>query len=781
MAEPIVRLNTALEGRYMVERELGHGGMATVYLATDLKHGRQVALKVLHPELAASLGADRFAREIEIAARLTHPHILSLLDSGVADGLLFYTMPYIDGESLAQRLDREGQLPLDDALQLTSAIADALGHAHAHGVIHRDIKPANILLADGQPVVADFGIAKAISEAGAEKLTETGLAVGTPHYMSPEQAEATGRIDRRSDVYSLACMFYHMVVGEPPFTGPSAQAILARHALDPVAPVSTVRGVIPPSVDVVLSKALAKAPADRYASATAFATALEEASREDPTVKRRRSTLQRSLAGAALVLVVALGGWWAVARGDGGPNIERLAVLPPVAGSTTPDREPVVLGMYSALLTELGQAGVTVIGSLQSMQRYRTTTMTVAEIAAELGVDAVIEPTIYWAGDSVGLGVRMIDGRSEEALWSRSWEADARNVVTLYRQVTRGIAAEIQLALTPSVVSHLATARSVNPEAYEAWLQGRFYSGKLTPSDLETATEYFNLALEKDPDFAPAYAGLSWVWIASQQMGYVSPAEATPKAVEAARHALALDSLLAEGHHSLATAEGWASWDWERGERGLRRAIALNPADGDARADYSHFLLVLKRFEEAERQIDSALARDPMNLRYIGFRAVIYMNTGQRDKGFQEFRRMLRVAPNHPVALSVLADVSHELGREDSAVYYQTTVLELTGEAELASVIRKDYEEVGYREAMRQAGDLLARGAQERFVPPMMVAKLYAHAGDVEQTLHWLERGVEGREPNLPYIGVTPLFDFVRGEPRFKAILEAMHLPWVDD
>src|SRR5712691_1580084 len=272
----LARLRAGLADRYRVERELARGRTAVVFLAQDLRHDRSVAIKVLHPELAAAVGAERFLREIQLAARLQHPHIVALHDSGETDGLLYFVMPYVEGESLRDRLEREPQLPVPEALRVAGDVAQALTYAHALGVVHRDIKPENILLENGHALVADFGIARAISAAGSERLTETGIALGTPAYMSPEQGAEDGVVDGRSDVYALACVIYEMFTGTPPFTGPTAQAILARHAVDPVAPIRTVRETVPPGVERAVLKALAKVPADRYRGATEFAQALAE-------------------------------------------------------------------------------------------------------------------------------------------------------------------------------------------------------------------------------------------------------------------------------------------------------------------------------------------------------------------------------------------------------------------------------------------------------------------------------------------------------------------------
>src|SRR6266702_5132133 len=309
MTDVVGRLGTALAGRYTIERELGRGGMATVYVARDLKHDRPVALKLLRPELAAVLGAERFLREIRLTAQLQHPHILTLIDSGEADGFLYYGLPYVEGESLRQRLEREGQLPLEEALRITRAIASALHFAHGRGVIHRDIKPENIMLHQGEPMVADFGIALAVSTAGRDRLTETGLSLGTPAYMSPEQASAEPKLDGRSDQYSLASVLYEMLAGEPPYTGPTAQAIIAKRLSEPIPRLRTIRQV-PAAVEAAVTQDLAKASADRFATAGAFVAALTA----NPT---RPTPLWRSPAVLTALIGVTLAAAWGLTHGLG--------------------------------------------------------------------------------------------------------------------------------------------------------------------------------------------------------------------------------------------------------------------------------------------------------------------------------------------------------------------------------------------------------------------------------------------------------------------------------
>ncbi len=527
-------VHAALRDRYQIERELGRGGMAIVYLAEDLKHQRKVAIKVLRPELAAAVGPERFLREIAIAASLSHPNILPLYDSGDIDGTLYYVMPFVEGESLRDRLNRERQLPLEDALQITQEVADALGHAHALGLIHRDIKPENILFQAGHAVVSDFGIARAVSAAGEATLTETGLAVGTPAYMSPEQASGGKDLDARSDLYALGCVLYEMLSGETPYTGPTPQAILAKKLSEPLPRVSVVRETVGAPLEAALAKVLARTPADRYATARQFAEALTHAATAQPAPRARRRAW-RALAGALGVVLLAVAGWWAAARA-GHPRIERLAVLPLANFTNDSTQEYFVQGVHEALISELQQAGVTVIGRT-SVLRYQHTDRPIREIARELGVEAVIEGSVFRAADSMEIVVRLIDGRTEASRWQHSYRGDVRNVFALYHDVTGAIAREIRSTLSPEATARLARARPVNAQAYDDYLQGQFHWQRLNPGDLETALEYFDRALGRDSTYALAYAGIALVWAGRAQMGITSPREAIPKAIAAARKA----------------------------------------------------------------------------------------------------------------------------------------------------------------------------------------------------------------------------------------------------
>ena len=515
MTDPTAQTESALAARYRVERELGRGGMATVYLAQDLKLHRRVALKVLRPELAASLGNERFLREIEIAARLSHPHILPLHDSGEAGGHLYYTMPHVEGESLRQRLEREGQLPISEVIAIVRAVASALTYAHHAGVIHRDIKPENILLArnedDGavHPLVADFGIARALDAAGGERLTETGLALGTPAYMSPEQASSDRHLDNRSDIYALGCIAYEMLAGAPPFTGPTAQAILARHAVDPVPRLHTVRATISSGIELAIERALAKVPADRFATADDFALALvahpAPAGTFRPLTLGRRRLVPGFALGAALI---GAGAYVFHESASSGvlPSASKIAVLPLLSLGTD-----TALARLGKDLANTISASLHGVGGIETADRLTIGTSAAgkdlspadgAALAQRLGATSFVHGTLVGAGDQVRLDLGLYGTEKLEPL--------ARGVsVTAHRDSIRSLTDSASLGLlrqvwqrgeppTPSLTA--VTTRSI--PALRAFLDGEraVVQGRWVDAELAHAA-----AIKQDSTFALAY------------------------------------------------------------------------------------------------------------------------------------------------------------------------------------------------------------------------------------------------------------------------------------
>ena len=466
MSDQLERLSAAMSGTYRIEREVGAGGMATVYLARDLKHDRKVALKVLRPELAAALGPDRFPREISIVAKFQHPHILPLHDSGETEGFLYYVMPFVEGESLRARIDREGALPINDATRILKEVVDALAYAHARGIVHRDIKPDNVMLSGRHAVVTDFGVAKAVSASGGEKLTSMGMAVGTPHYMAPEQATADENTDHRADLYAIGVLAYEMLTGKTPFTGKTAQAVLSAQVLQPPPPIEEVRTGVPAPVVSAIMRCLEKDPDDRWQTAEEMLHHLEAAV-TTPTggitpadtrpveATSRRTRARRwwipSVA-AAVIVFGGLGGWLVATGGGDGGGIDRIAVLPieDISGQD----DVFVLGMQDALTNSLAQLDIVTVVPRSAMLSY--VGVPTGDIARELDLDAVVEATVFRAGDVMRITVQFVDPNTAQHLWSEMYEQDVRDVLFAQNEVVTHIVEAITAILStpePTVLS----------------------------------------------------------------------------------------------------------------------------------------------------------------------------------------------------------------------------------------------------------------------------------------------------------------------------------------
>jgi serine/threonine protein kinase/tetratricopeptide (TPR) repeat protein len=765
MSDIPAQLSKVLSDRYRMDRLLGEGGMATVYLAEDVKHKRWVAVKVLRPELAATLGPERFVREIEIAAQLTHPHILPLFDSGQAGGFLYYVMPYIEGESLRDRLDRDGKLSVQEAIRLTDQVASALSYAHEQGVVHRDIKPENILLAADQAIVADFGIARAVQVAGGDKLTGTGLAIGTPAYMSPEQGLAEDDVDGRSDVYALGCVLYETISGRVPFHGSTPQALLAKHAAEAVPGLRESDPAIPVFVERAVAKALAKSPAERFQSPRAFADALTSGT----VVARVGPRSWRKVAAAAVIVLAAVA--WGATAILRDPAVERLAVLPPVNTLSTPDQEHIIQGMLNALISELGQAGITTIGSVQSMMRYQNTEKTVQEIAAEVGVDAVIESSVIWVGDSVVVDVRLTDGRTEEALWSHSYDEDARNVLALYREVTGAIADEIQLALTPQAEARLAGARTVNPETYEAYLRGMHYLNQFTPEGFEKGMAALNEAVDNDPADPLAYIGLAQGY---NTLGHtpMSPPDAFQRANAAALTALRLDSLLPEAHLVLGSVKLQAEWDWAGAIRSIQRALELNPNLAEAHRFNGWYLYMLGQFEEAVAELQRAEELDPLVPLRPAEVGWMHWWEGRYDEALEGARRSLELNANFPPGLLLLGAMYAEKGMYEEAIAAHERAR--AASPDWGYGVAFTYALAGREAEARQEAE---RMAGEQHPNLWALAEVYAALGDKDEAFKWLDAAYDARHNWMPWVARAVTLAPLRDDPRFDELVRRLDLP----
>ncbi|MGD8319807.1 MAG: protein kinase [Gemmatimonadota bacterium] len=777
--ELLGRVTAALQDRYQVERVLGHGGTAVVFLARDLKHGRFVAIKVLRPDLAAAVGAERFLREIEISATLNHPNILPLHDSGEADGLLYYVMPYVEGESLRARLDRRGALPLDEAMTITAEVCDALAYAHAQDLIHRDIKPENILFQAGHAVVSDFGIARAIHKAAGARLTDTGLAVGTVAYMSPEQAMGDEELDERTDVYATACVLFEALTGAAPHAGTSARAAMARKVMEaPPRPVGA-REPIPAPVEEVLLRALAPKPDDRYATASALSTELRRATTVEAAVRvagrRRAARFRRFTALVGLAAALGWGGWWVRQRLET-PRIQRIAVLPLTNLTNDPEQQYLVAGIHDALISELQKVGAVIIGRT-SVMRYQEGTTPVRDIARQLHVDGVLEGSVIRAGDSIGVQVRLVDGRTEAQVWSGTFDGGVRNVLAMYREITGSIADQMRLALSPSAEARLAEKPTVDPQVYEAVLQGNFYRAKATPEALETAQQYYERAIALDSTNAAAFAGLASVYAFRAQMGLAALDSMMEIARPLAERAFALDDQDANVHFMLATTMTWGEWDWAEAEREYVRTLELDPSMAQGHGYFSHYLYTVGDRERARIEIQRALDADPLDPLVQDLYAMTLMYEHRFDDAVSVLEAVRRNFPEDPIALSTLRSAYHMAGRyEDAFDAWKASYANLGNEDGVAA-LERGWEAGGYAGALRAAAASLLERGKTTYVTPWQIGTLYVRAGDPAVALDYLEKAFAARDPNCPYLAVDPIFDAMRDEPRFQALIDGLGLP----
>jgi serine/threonine-protein kinase len=779
VSDPLDRLQAALAGRYRIERELGRGGMATVYLARDLRHDRLVALKVLRGELAHALGPDRFLREIRLCARLQHPHILSVHDSGDADGQLWFTMPYVEGETLRGRLQREVQLPVADALRITREVADALQYAHRQGVIHRDIKPENILLTGDHALVADFGLALAASPDLEQRLTESGITLGTPHYMSPEQGTAQREVDQRTDIYSLGCVLYEMLTGEPPYTGATAQAILAKRMTDPVRPMGTVRDV-PSAVERAVTRALARTPADRFSTAAEFAAALEPHHEEERERERGSRAVPLALGAALVVLLLAAGAWFLRGRtgSPGATGTASAAVLPFVDLSPGKDQEYFSDGLTEELITALSQVPGLRVAARTSSFQFKGQSPDVHEVGRKLGVAAVLEGSVRKSGNRLRVSTQLINVKDGYQLWSESYDRDLTDIFAVQEDVARSIVAALRVRLAPARDSALSARPTSDLAAYDLYLKGRFAWNQRTGPALEEAVRYLEQATARDSTFAHAWAALADAYLLVVPYAGGSPADGWRKARAAATRALALDSTSAEAYTALGYGNTIYGWDWQAAEENFRRAIAADSTYPTGHHWYGDFLAGRGRLAESLAQMDRAHQLDPLSLQIGIERGWVPYLMGRSAEAEEHIRQVIALDPNYAQARYRLGLVLIQQRRYPEAIASLQRAIDLgvfypLGAAALAVARAASGDTAA---AMSILHDFERRRAAHELVPPVHIAIAYGALGDLDQGIAWLNRGIDEKDIYIPENFFDPLLDPLRKDPRFGQVVKRMGL-----
>jgi len=756
--------------------------MATVYLAHDLKHKREVALKVLDAEVGSTLRFERFHREIDLVARLVHPHIVPVFDSGDAAGQLWYVMPYIRGESLRARLKREGRLSVPDALRITREVAGALDYAHRQGVVHRDVKPENILLAEGQALLADFGIARAsVGAAEDHPRTATGLILGTPAYMSPEQMDARLDIDGRSDVYSLGCVLYEMLTGSRPFGGPTPFAVIASRLSGPPPPIEQLRPELPPQLGQVLVRALAFDPAHRFdtpgtlaqAAETACAQPLEAASMPVPTAGSRPGRRQRAFLLMMAVVIVAAGGFlWRAGR-SGRVEAASVAVLPFVDMSPEHSNTYLGDGMAETLINALANVEGLAVAARTSAFSFRDTPKDVRRIGRQLGVATVLEGSVQRAGDRLRVTAQLIKSSDGLHLWSENFDRDAKDIFAVQDEVAQAVAAALKGKLVAGAAS-ATTGGTGNPAAYDAYLLGRFYWNKRTRDDLVRAAGYFNQAIRADSSYARAWSGLAAAYVlfipAEYDVPAINPDSILSLAEQAARRAIALAPGLGEAYTSLGQILEYRN-RWEEASGVFERGLALSPDYATGHQWYSYDLMMRNRWDDAIREMERAKQLDPLSVIIVTSLGFAYDGAERWGEAEAQFDQARAIAPDHHLTLSF--GFIHELLSGDyaqAAADYRGYLVVIGRDSSHAALMERRIRDPALRaEALREASGVWVNFA-------IAIHRVLDGEGAM---LPFLEKQVDDPHRKDMYgpLMHSTLGPRLRADPRIRAVLVRMGYP----
>jgi serine/threonine protein kinase/tetratricopeptide (TPR) repeat protein len=764
-------------GSYRIEGRLGEGGMGTVYKAHDTKLNRPAAIKFLSDELADATARRRFQREAQMASSLNHPHIVTVYDAGEASGRQYLVTEYIDGGTLKDWAAREKRA-CRRIVELLAGVADGLATAHEARILHRDIKPANVLITtSGYAKLTDFGLAKLAEgvEAGdtrthSEKQTQRGFVIGTIPYMSPEQVLGK-QLDARSDIFSFGVMLYEVFSGHRPFVGTNDLEVMNKIVYGCAAPLEE---GIPPALRTVVEKSLEKEPAERYQTMRDVVVDLRRLIRRDgedtapvAAVKGKRRWL-----GVAAAIVLLAGGvavWRAQTSGPAQGPLRSLAVLPFQNLSGDASQEYFSDGTTEALISNLAQISALKVISRTSAMRYKATTKSLPEIGRELGVDAIIEGSVSRVGNRVRITAQLIRASTDTHLWARDYEREVADVLRLEADVSREIAQEIRVQVTPEEITRIASANRVNPEAQEEFLLGSYSRWKLRTADLKLAVQHFEKAIQLQPDFAAAYAGMSGA------LAELGTRDVVEQARAAARKALALDPQLSEAHSALARMSMTYDWDWASAEQGFRRALELNPNSLEYCQCYADLLAGMGRFPEAMAILERGAILNPVSSAIQGALGRVLVWGHDYKAAVPHLERAIELEPDNAVAYLFLGEAYEVSGDLTKALEATGQYLRLRGvELDRSPLTGRIYAKLGRR---ADAQRVLTNLTGSRTPPNARdMAAFYFALGDVDHGFESLTKAFDEHQDVLR-VSVSGLFDGVRGDARFQALVKKLGIP----
>ena len=747
-SDPIAPLRAALAGRYEIGREIGQGAFATVYLANDARHERQVALKVLNAD--SETGELRFIREIRMLARLQHPNILPLHDSGHVETLLYYLMPYVSGETLRARIDRERQLPIETAVQICREAADALSYAHRQGIIHRDIKPENILLSGGHAVIADFGIARAINLAGVQALTRTGMGgPGTPAYMSPEQLLGDHQLDGRSDIYSLGCVLYEMLTGKPPFAG--KEGFVKRFTESAPAPSST-RKDIPAWLDKAAARALARNPEERYGCAEDLVRDLSRQTSAEP------ASIESSIEQ---------------------PSAEQpsIGVLPFANMSASADNEYFSDGVTEDIINSLSRIPTLKVAARTSSFALKGKALGIAEIGQILHVNTILEGSVQRMDRRVRISAQLVNTSDGYQIWSERYDRELEDVFQIQAEIAQNIVNQLELKLTPSQHRALAKRQTENVEAYELYLRGRYcWHHWNMKRGLEKAIHHYEAALAKDPDYALAYSGLADAYSVPGLWGILPASAVLSKALAAARRAVELAPDLAEARTSLGFVQ-LLNWEWDAAESSLLHAIDLNPRYALAHSFLAWLLSTVDRPRAAAESARIALELDPLSPATNGIAALVSYHGRRYQQAVTECERALDRDKTSFLGLLAISLSLAAMGRFDEAIDDARRGVELSPDLNLLrALLATLHAMAGDRAAAENILGELVERSKQMYVGPTMISWIYSNLGEQDAAFEWLGNACSAHDCTLAFGIRVPIYDRISGDPRFQELVQCLHL-----
>ncbi len=743
--------------RYQITAELGKGGMGRVYRALDKEINEEVAIKLLKPEIVdeeSTIG--RFRNELKLTRKIAHKNVCKMYHLAKEGETLYITMEYVSGEDLKRLIKKEGKIPEEEALSIARQVIAGLAEAHELGVVHRDLKPQNIMIdKKGNAKIMDFGIARSKEAPG---VTTTGMIIGTPDYISPEQAEGE-EADKRSDIYSFGVLLYEMVIGSVPFRGDTALSVAIKHKTQIPSDPRKLNPEVSEGLSRLILICMEKERDRRYQSAEDLLSDLVKIERGLPTELREIPAKEpaRELIGERK---------WR----------NSIVVLPFVDLSAQRDQEYFCDGMVEELINSLSRIKDLRVVARTSAFSFKGKDADIREIGKRLNVKTVLEGSVRKAGNRLRITTQLVNVEEDFPIWSDRYDRELEDVFAIQDNIAQSIVNALKIEVLGEKEAPLVKSHTEKPEAYEAYLKGNFHYWKLSPENIALALDYYQLTLEKDPNFALAYTGISSVWVTRGMLGIVPPLEAFPKVKEAVLKAIELDDTLSEVHYNLAIFRFYYEWDWTGAEKAFQRAIELNPNNANIHLIYSSFVDMMGHPEEAMAEIERALELDPLNFFAQCIFGLHLFNQRRNDDAIAHFLNTLRTEPNFPLAHEGLWVAFHQKRMDKEALAEAKKYFEVQGDREVAQALERGYAEAGYSRAMSLAAEKLAMRSKQTYVQPSQIARLYDHAGEKDRALEWLEKAFKEHEPALVSLNVWPQ-GALRDDPRFEDMLQRMNFP----